>query len=364
MGMLESQGQSSGALWSGMFGLAGQAIQSGVNYAINQENIKASKELSAEDRSENYMYGEKAADAADSRTRALYNDFYSPEALVRQYNAAGLSPGLMVSGTPGQGGHAGAQGSGAAGVQTQFVPYAPVSLLEAAQSAALFAQAKKTEKEAEVVQPLSESEISKNLADAGHKQAAKAALEAQTAGQELQNYITEHTADASIYQICELAEQAAHKSEIMYQEMRSAKVTADLDEQLFDTNLEKGKKDLEKLSASILNTKANTRLTDEQRRAVKVDMLNSIDEIQQKWKALDIEEKKTTSYTDWINAQLPYVEKQLELKLKELGVAQWRLVVDGVTNTIKAIAIGAGAAAAFKGPGTVPSYQNSTLTIM
>lgn len=94
----------------------------------------------------NYQYGERAAQNADARTRALYNDFYSPKALLKQYKEAGLSPSIMYGGTPGQGGMTGAQGSGAG---ISGVPFAPLSLVDAAQAAALNAQTEKTKAETE-----------------------------------------------------------------------------------------------------------------------------------------------------------------------------------------------------------------------
>lgn len=97
----------------------------------------------------NYKYGEMAASNADARTRALYNDFYSPKALTKQYQAAGLSPSMMYGGTPGQGGMSGAQGTGAAGTPQA---YAPLSLLDAAQAAALNAQTEKTKAETKKVE--------------------------------------------------------------------------------------------------------------------------------------------------------------------------------------------------------------------
>lgn len=106
-------------------------------------------ERTRRDRENNYYYGELAAKNADARTRALYNDFYAPEALMRQYKAAGLSPSMMFGGTPGQGGMSGAQGSGAAGLQT---PYYPVSALEAAQVALTMSETKKAEAEKENVE--------------------------------------------------------------------------------------------------------------------------------------------------------------------------------------------------------------------
>lgn len=96
------------------------------------------------DRERNFELNELAANNADKRTRALYEDYYSPAALLRQYNEAGLSPSLMFGGTPGQGGTSGAQSAGTAGPQS---PYMPMSILEAAQASALIAQTKKTNAE-------------------------------------------------------------------------------------------------------------------------------------------------------------------------------------------------------------------------
>ena len=126
-----------GSIIGGVFGL-GQSIY----------NNEMAAQRAREDRHENYMYGEMAADAADKRTRALYGDLYSPQALMEQYKEAGLSPAMMFGGTPGGGGTSGAQGGGAAGIQT---PYMPVSMLEAVQAANIAAQTEKTKAETENV---------------------------------------------------------------------------------------------------------------------------------------------------------------------------------------------------------------------
>lgn len=67
-------------------------------------------------RQENYQLNEQAADNADARTRALYNDLQSPSALLSQYQEAGLSPSMMFGGTPGGNPGQGAMGAGAAGI--------------------------------------------------------------------------------------------------------------------------------------------------------------------------------------------------------------------------------------------------------
>lgn len=83
-------------------------------------NNDLARRREAEARRENYKYNEMSADNADRRTRALYSDFYSPQALMRQYQEAGLSPSLMFGGTPGQGGMSGAQAASSAVQPTTF----------------------------------------------------------------------------------------------------------------------------------------------------------------------------------------------------------------------------------------------------
>lgn len=49
-------------------------------------------------RQKNFEINEKAAQAADRRQRKMYEDLSSPQAMLRQYAAAGLSPSMMMSG--------------------------------------------------------------------------------------------------------------------------------------------------------------------------------------------------------------------------------------------------------------------------
>lgn len=114
-----------------------QGVLTGINNYL-------SRQQSDYDRQENYRLNELAAASADQRTRALYNDFYSPSALMKQYKIAGLSPSLLFGGTPGQGGATGGQGGGPAGPQSAYMP---LSIIEAAQVANIQAQTQKTKEE-------------------------------------------------------------------------------------------------------------------------------------------------------------------------------------------------------------------------
>lgn len=149
-------------------GLLGTIIGAGINAGMGALNNQWAAERAREDRAENYKYGEMAATNADTRTRALYNDFYSPSALARQYKEAGLSPSIMFGGTPGQGGASGASAAGAASVST---PFMPMSLLEGAQIANLNAQTDKVKAETKNIDKDTElkeierimSEMTKNI---------------------------------------------------------------------------------------------------------------------------------------------------------------------------------------------------------
>lgn len=78
---------------------------------INRENVRQTNLLNHRINTENINYSREAAEAADQRTRALYNDLYSPEARLQQLKNAGLSPGLMygMSGAGGTSSTTGAQ---------------------------------------------------------------------------------------------------------------------------------------------------------------------------------------------------------------------------------------------------------------
>ena len=101
---------------------------------LTRERSKRDQKIANEQASElNYQYGEKAATNADARARAIYTDFNSPKAKVRQLQEAGLSTAMMYSGGGGGGGSAAAttasQGSGAGGQQGKT----PESTMQGAQ---------------------------------------------------------------------------------------------------------------------------------------------------------------------------------------------------------------------------------------
>lgn len=97
-----------------------------------------------------YYLSERAADKAAQRQGEMYERFFSPEALMRQYNAAGLSPGLMMGGAPGSsmGGSSAPQG-GAAMQPSTFIPIDVLGQITQIEN--IKANTKKTEAEAEKI---------------------------------------------------------------------------------------------------------------------------------------------------------------------------------------------------------------------
>lgn len=80
----------------------------------------------------NYKYGEMAAEQADKRQRALYEDYLSPAARIMQLKEAGLSPSLFADGAGGgsMGLEQGAQGTGASGMGLPTGVISPESLAQ------------------------------------------------------------------------------------------------------------------------------------------------------------------------------------------------------------------------------------------
>ena len=104
-----------------MLGAFGGAV---MGQLFNQWNMATQHQYNeAENRNAadlNFKYNEEAANRADSRARAFYNDFNSPEAIRKQLESAGLSVGLMYGGAGANGqGHASTQGAQGAGSGNQ-----------------------------------------------------------------------------------------------------------------------------------------------------------------------------------------------------------------------------------------------------
>ena len=85
-------------MWSAI-GAIFAAIISGAIAAVSANKTnEQNKQTYLDVQQKSHQLNEQSADAADTRTRALYSDLESPAAKVGQLKSAGLSPGLMYGG--------------------------------------------------------------------------------------------------------------------------------------------------------------------------------------------------------------------------------------------------------------------------
>lgn len=106
MSILKSLGQT---VKNGVKTITGNIFPTAVSAGQNMLGGFINEFFADRAREKNFQTNERAAEAADKRQRRQYEDYYSPQAMMEQYAAAGLSPSMMMSG--GQS----AIGSGAAG---------------------------------------------------------------------------------------------------------------------------------------------------------------------------------------------------------------------------------------------------------
>lgn len=315
---------------SAIIGAGVGAGTSGIFGVINN-SIALQREQQA--RRENYLYNEAAANNADKRTRALYNDFYSPEALLRQYQEAGLSPSMMFGGTPGQGGMSGAQGAGV----NQPSTFMPISLLEGAQIAKLAAETaniKADTKNKTGEGAIGAAEIAQMLADAGNKKAATCLIMAQADAQELQNYITDKTKDFSIQTAEHQANIFRNEADRTYWAALNSNLEFDFNQETYTNRVKEVELNVVNLCMDMIQKDKNIQLTEAQTAATRAS-------IQQMWKTLELKAQEIANMKTSIDNQKKYWDESIELAKKGLTINKWDIGVKAVTSIISGAIQGA-----------------------
>lgn len=119
-----------GLLILGLVSLIGTAITA----AVNATSVNRTNRTNMDINQRQMDHADKAAEDADRRTRALYNDIESPQAQKRALLDAGLSPGLIY-------GQSGVGGSVQSGAQAQSpamlgaIPFQMSNIMDVSQSA-------------------------------------------------------------------------------------------------------------------------------------------------------------------------------------------------------------------------------------
>lgn len=337
-----------GAIAGGVLGLGQTAL-----------NSEIARRQSEADRAANYRYGEMAANNADKRTRLLYQDFYSPQALLTQYREAGLSPSMMFGGTPGQGGMSGAQGSGASGPQTPFVPPSIVeSALAMAQVDKLKAETRKANAEAATEEGTNDrgaAEISKivqetatSMSQQGYNEAATILTNQEATLKKIETDLQNQTFWTDVALREQTLKQLEEQTKQVTEQTRSIRKQADFDEKMFEEKCNQFRAQTGVLWKDVLLKQSNITLNEHQQKLFDKEVEHIAYQMQlDYWYSL-----KANAEFDW--------KKQTELaelNLKKLGYAiqidqqdinMWQTKVNALTQLTSAgmHAIGLGA---FKG---------------
>lgn len=262
-----------------------------------------------------YKLNEQAANNADARHRALYNDLYSPQAKIKQLQDAGLSVGLMYGGQ-GAGGQTAPTPQGA-GANTGSSKYFDLlaARMNQAQIDNLNADTRQKNADAEVTEETGKesaySKIAEAYANAGLADASRALKESETTMQDLQNYITEQTTDFTIKEASARAEKAFQESWEAFYKQQSAHVKADIDWQTKENVIRESSERVRNLIADTLQKQTQAEVN----RATVESLLEhiSID-----WRKAAAEWKNAETSEKGQAAQQKFMEDQIEQMTKKL----------------------------------------------
>lgn len=298
--------------------------------ALNGINNIFSHISSNYDRQENARFNEEAAENAYSRQKEMYNMYYSPSALLKQYKEAGLSPSLMFGGTPGQGGTSAPMGAGAAGSLT---PFMPISMMEAAQVHNINAQTEKTKAETKTIEGTREPEIAKLWAETGNTIASTNYTNAQTEAQNIDNYILQETADFQI-------QQAEYQARIFENDVTRTLFAA-LDQELqYNFNNENYVN-----NSKIVEQTLNNMITDNLMKKAQINLTNAEKEklsqdIKQAWWQLKLAAENLVQNATSIKNQKEYWDNAIQNATRTITNDKWRIATGTIGNILSG-AVGA-----------------------
>lgn len=319
---------------------------------INNE-LAAQRERKA--REANYIYGELSANNADARTRALYNDLYSPAAQIRQLKEAGLSPSIYASGgLAGKSGTSGAQGTGAHGIDPNVYG---VSALEAAQIQNIKAQTEKTKAETETEKgnnARGKAEIHKLLQESINLKAANAYTQSMTTAQNWQNYITENNANYTIQEAAYRSQQAAYEMQNTYWLSERTKQDFKFNQQVFETRVEAEKQNFVNLQIEARLKGSQEKLNAQEIENLKGELAMLYDTSMREWAKLDVQRADQEARAALIDKEVQNFERKLEQKDRELDQKDKDLRIknrtswfNNINSSIRTIAYSASCVASF-----------------
>lgn len=294
--------------------LLGSAINGVGNFLTSMYNNKQAEKREKTAREENFKYGEMAADAADERARAQYNDLYSIKAQMQLAKEAGLSPSVYASGgLNGMAGH-GAQGTGASGVSPSVFGVNPIDV---SQIKLNNAQARKLNAEATVQEETgierANAEIKKLYADTLSTEASTTFVQAQTEWQNLMNEFKNETWTYDLDTVKGNAQKVVDECTKLQIEIDQGENDLQLSYQTFWAKVDQEEKQVELMIKQILNAQKDLQLKEEQRKEIIAETKNIYYQMNLAYSRYWQDEKK-------LNAEIQNMQKKLVLDAKRYNL--------------------------------------------
>lgn len=249
-------------------------VETAINAGSNIANTLINQAFAEHNRKKNFIWNEKAADAADQRQRKQYEDLYSPQAQLEQYQAAGLSPSLMMSGGQSAVGQSSAAGNQSAGIQGPYPGGQLIDPLAAAQMANIMANTKKTEAETAKIGAETDftlTNIIKANEETENIKVTRKLLNLQVTTQELlnnakklENEITEATKEEIIKQCYILSEKLQRESDQVEKQNKGLDLQNQLSEETFITRVKQFTAEYENTIAQTAKAYSDIELNNEQ----------------------------------------------------------------------------------------------------
>lgn len=303
---------------SGGLGMAFGAAANAINYKYKKRMAKY-----------NYKLNEMAADNADARRRALYEDYESPIATIRQLKDAGLSPSIYASGELGGtiGSTAGAQGAGGSGQEFNGSMMSP---MEFSQIKVQEAQARKLNAEADELEgtnAMGDAKVKELLASAGLKDAETSYTNAKTKLTNIDIYVKDKEKEFSIKKTEYEAKIAENDANRTFWDAENAQFEWTWNVETFEKEKEKLSNEVAEIAARTAYEKSGVRLNDAEKNAIR-------DYAEAAIKNADAHAQSATSYGEYVGLLKEQMPKELEQRKEELNVEKWRIGVNAVTDVL------------------------------
>lgn len=277
-----------------------------------------------------FQYNELAADNADKRTRALYNDLYSPAAQMEQIKAAGLSPSIYASGgIAGKQGVSGAQGAG--------VAQAPVFGVDPIGAALAGAQIAKTKAETNNINAdtnnkkktngLIDAQIIDTYANAGLKTAQTSLTQVQTGLEQVQLNIASATESAQVQGVLDNLNRVFYESVIAQHEADRRGLLYKKESALFQTEINKSIAEYENMLMDLSVKSAGIQLTQAQAKSL-------LETVNINWYNANTNRESAHAQGKYLEEQVKQWAVQNEIDLQKLDQQKTQMWIDGVCRVV------------------------------